>query len=114
MIRPSYRPFYGREWRAYRRAMIARRGSRCTRCGLDCAKYLNFAHTHHDPLNSDVVRVCAACHARMDSAHRVAIARRRRARAAGQLWLSAELEWAAAPAWEIPREVFEAAQGSLF
>jgi hypothetical protein len=96
--------------------MIELRGAQCAQCGRDTPRYLNFAHAQHDPAASDVIRVCAGCHARHDAAHRLAVMRRRRAARFGQLWLLPEIEWAAVPAWAIPRAALAAiyAQGVLF
>ena len=116
MIRPSYRQFYGREWRAYREALIRARGARCRDCGRAIEKYVNVTHETHDPRTSSIRIRCAACHSRADAPHRLAVLRRRRARESGQLWLMPELEHAATPAWEIPADAMRAihVQGSLF
>jgi hypothetical protein len=116
MIRPSYRAFYGREWRAYRLALIASRGAVCRDCGRVIARYVNLCHETHDPLTSSVRVVCPGCHSRRDAAHRLAVIRRRRARESGQLWLLPEIEYASVPAWEIPADGFRAiySQGNLF
>lgn len=116
MIRPSYRAFYGREWRAYRLALIAARGARCRDCGRMIAKYINVTHETHDPRTSSIRIRCAACHSQADAPHRLAVIRRRRARESGQLWLLPEIEYASVPAWEIPLEAFTAiySQGRLF
>ena len=83
---------YGHEWRAYRLALIARRGQFCAFCKRAVARYLNAAHLTHDPRSSAVALLCPACHARHDSRHRYAVWRRNRARRAGQLWLLPEIE----------------------
>jgi hypothetical protein len=111
-IRAEYRAFYGRDWRAYRAAIIALRGARCTACRREVERYLQLTHTTHDPITSSTRLLCAACHARHDAPHRLAIWRRNRARRAGQLWLLPELEWAPFPAWQIPRAVFAAADAA--
>ena len=117
-IRPEYRAYYGRQWRAYRAVLLALRGAQCTACGRTVPKYLNLAHRTHDPLTSSVAFLCVSCHTRADAPHRLAVWRRNRARRHGQMWLLPELEYAASPVWLIPREVFEAAdraaQGTLF
>ncbi len=117
-IRAELLSYYGREWRIYRSVLLALRGARCTACKRACARYLNLAHTTHDPRTSSVAFLCPSCHARQDAPHRLAVWRRNRARRTGQLWLLPELEWAASPAWAIPREVFAAAeaaaQGRMF
>jgi hypothetical protein len=112
MIRPEYRAFYGRAWRKYRERLLEVRGAWCRDCGRAIAKYANLSHDTHDPLTSDVTIRCAADHARHDAGHRLAVYRRSRAAQAGQLWLWAEVEFAATPAWAIPRAAL--AQGELF
>jgi hypothetical protein len=104
-IRAEYRAagLYGRDWRAYRARLLELRGARCAVCGRDVPKYLNLAHTTHDPLTSSVKFLCAGCHTRADSRHRVAVIRRRRAVAAGQLWL-----------WDEGAARARAVQGKLF
>lgn len=116
MIRPEYRRFYGRDWRRYRLRLLELRGAWCRDCGHAIARYANLSHETHDPLNSSVRIRCAACHARADARHRAAVVRRKRAAAAGQLWLMPEIEWAAAPAWAIPAGALRAihAQRELF
>jgi hypothetical protein len=114
-IAPELRArFYGRDWRRYRARLIAIRGARCAACGRDTPRYLNAAHTTHDPVTSSIKLMCAGCHARHDAPRRIATVRRRRAARFGQLWLMPELEYAAAPAWAIPRAYFEALQERLF
>jgi hypothetical protein len=107
-IRAEYRGFYGPEWRAYRELLIALRGNRCKICLANVARYINLAHDTHDPATSSVSLLCPACHARFDAPHRLAVWRRNRAARHGQLWLLPELEFAATPAWAIPRAVFAA------
>jgi hypothetical protein len=101
-IRPEFRKFYGKEWRAYRAALIASHGPRCTVCGREVLTYLNLAHLTHDPRSSAVSLMCAADHNRHDAGHRLAVWRRNRARASGQLWLLPEIEFAPDAAWMIP------------
>jgi len=117
-IRAEYKAFYGADWLAYRAAMITLRGARCADCSRTVERYLNLTHTTHDPMTSSTRLRCPSCHARHDAPHRLAVWRRNRARRHGQLWLLPELEYAASPAWAIPREVFEAMdearQGALF
>ncbi len=114
-IAPELRArFYGRDWRRYRARLIEIRGPRCAACGRDTPRYLNAAHTTHDPATSSIKLMCAACHARHDAPRRIATVRRRRAAAAGQMWLMPEIEYAASPAWAIPHGYFEALQGELF
>jgi len=101
-IRPELRKYYGVAHRAYRLALIAARGNRCSKCGQEVTKYLNLAHTTHDPKRSDVALMCPADHNRHDARHRYAVWRRNRARRVGQLWLWAEVQWAPYPLWLIP------------
>ena len=79
-IRPEYRGYYGRQWRAYRAVLLALRGAQCTACGRTVPKYLNLAHRTHDPLTSSVAFLCVSCHTRADAPHRLAVWRRNRAR----------------------------------
>jgi hypothetical protein len=60
-IRPEYRVYYGRQWRAYRAVLLALRGEKCSACGRTVPKYLNLAHKTHDPLTSSVAFLCVAC-----------------------------------------------------
>jgi predicted RNA-binding Zn-ribbon protein involved in translation (DUF1610 family) len=117
-IRAEYRGFYTCEWREYRDMLLMLRGKRCTTCRRETLRYLNLSHDSHDPLTSSVSFRCPSCHARHDAAHRLAVWRRNRAARHGQLWLLPEIEYAATPAWAIPREVFAAIdaarQGALF
>ena len=116
-IRAEWRKtFYGPAWRRYRDALIAVRGAVCRDCGRAIARYVNVSHETHDPRTSSTRIRCAACHARADAPHRIAVIRRRRAEASGQLWLLPEIEFASVPAWEIPPDAIRAiyAQGSLF
>ena len=102
-IRAEYKALYGAAWRRYRLVLIERHGRLCTRCGRVCLKYLNFAHTTHDPKSSSVVAMCAACHNRHDAAFRYAMWRRNRAKRYGQGWLWPEVQWAPYPAWMRPK-----------
>lgn len=114
-IAPEIRArFYGPDWRRYRAALIRLRGARCAVCGRETPRYLQAAHVTHDPLTSSIRLMCPADHARHDARRRIATVRRRRAARFGQGWLWAEVEYAAAPAWAIPRAYFEALQGRLF
>jgi RNase P subunit RPR2 len=118
-IRAEYRKFYGPAWRRYRSRLLELRGAWCRDCGRAIAKYANLSHETHDPVNSSVRIRCAACHTRADAPHRAAVLRRRRAEASGQLWLLAEIEFAATPAWALPARVFSelwgaGRQGELF
>ncbi|HEV8500411.1 MAG TPA: hypothetical protein VGR63_02455 [Casimicrobiaceae bacterium] len=113
-IRPEYRAFYGHAWRRFRARLLEVRGAVCRDCGRAIGRYANLSHETHDPLTSGIRIRCAGCHARADSAHRIAVIRRRRAGEAGQLWLWPEVEYAATPAWAIPRAYFEALQARLF
>jgi hypothetical protein len=106
-IRAELKKFYGKEWRAFRLALIAAHGAVCAHCGRTVPAYLNLAHITHDVRTSHVALLCAACHCRHDARHRLAIWRRNRARRHGQLWLSTELEYAPYPTWLIPPRVVE-------
>jgi hypothetical protein len=117
-IRPEYRQFYGREWRAYRLVLLSLRGSRCTACKRDVPKYLNLAHITNDPLTSSVAFLCPACHTRHDARHSMAVRRRNEATQFGQLWILPEIEFAVTPLRRIPDAAFRAIeaarQGALF
>jgi hypothetical protein len=115
-IRAEYRAlgFYGPAWRRYRMRLLELRGAWCRDCGRAIAKYANLCHETHNPVTSSVRIVCPGCHARRDAPHRAAVLRRRRAEASGQLWLLAEIEFAATPAWALPARAFAGAQGELF
>jgi len=113
-IRPEFRKFYGVEWRAFRAELIAVHGPVCSACRVMVEEYVNLAHVTHDPRGSSVALMCAACHNRHDAKHRLAVWRRNRARRHGQLWLMPEIEYAATPAWMIPRDAFPSAQEELF
>jgi hypothetical protein len=113
-IRAEYRTYYGPDWRRFRARLIETRGAWCRDCLRQIAKYINLCHETHDPVTSSIRIVCAACHARRDAPHRLAVRRRREAQRAGQGWLLPELEHAAAPAWAIPAAAFAGAQGELF
>jgi hypothetical protein len=114
-IRPELRPYYGAQHRAYRRQLIELLGARCMSCGREGARYLNLAHTQHDPRSPELVALwCPACHARHDAPHAYAMTRRSRARRVGQLWLLPEIEWAPFVSWMIPARVLKAGQWRLF
>src|SRR5882724_269134 len=69
---------------------------------------INGAHRNHDPRDKkQVALMCPSCHARHDSPHRIAIQRRRKATATGQLWLLPELEWSPFASWEIPGWIYD-------
>jgi hypothetical protein len=116
-MRRELRKYYGAKWKRFRLELIAQAGGEiCSHCHIEMARGINGAHMDHDPRNpASVVLLCPACHARHDAPHRIAIMRRRRARARGQLWLSPEMEWAPYAAWEIPAWVYHRlAQMRLF
>jgi hypothetical protein len=102
-IRSEYREFYGKEWRAYRLRLLELRGAWCRDCGRAIARYANLSHDTHNPLTSSVIIRCPGCHTRADTGHRVAVIRRRRAIAAGQMWL-----------WNEGEPEARAVQGDLF
>lgn len=112
-IRREFRKYYGPEWQAFRRALISLNRT-CSRCGREVTKYLQVCHLSHDPRSAVVAVMCVSCHARNDAHQRWAQTRRTYAKRAGQLWLLPEIEFAASPAWMIPRRVAVAGQGSLF
>jgi hypothetical protein len=114
-IRPEFRRYYSAAWRRYRAELIAVRGSVCSVCGRKVTKYLNLSHTSHDPRTSEVRLLCNGCHNRYDSGHRIAIARRRRAKRYGQRWLWRDVELAPFPAWLRPgRRASRDEQDTLF
>ncbi len=113
-IRPELPKYYGPEWRRYRETLLALAGHRCAQCGRE-HNYLNAAHVHHDPRNGQLIAIlCPSCHSRHDTRQRVAMTRRTRARRAGQLWLSPEIEYAPYASWMIPRRVVNGRQFALF
>jgi hypothetical protein len=101
-IRKELRRYYGREWRAFRLALIAAHGAVCMACGRPTPRYLAAAHVAHDPRHSEVRLWCTSCHSRHDWRHSLAVRRRIRARRYGQLWLWAEVEYGVV-AWIVPR-----------
>jgi hypothetical protein len=113
-IRVEHRAYYGHAWRQFRRSLIeAAGGEICSLCGIELAQGINGAHLDHNPRNSaSVALLCPACHARHDAGHALAVRRRNRAAQVGQLWLWAEVEFAATPWWAIPRAAL--GQGELF
>lgn len=114
-IRPELRKFYGSRWRAVRLVLIETLGTKCSICGIDVPKWLNFAHLDRDPrISARVAPMCPACHSRYDSRLRWAMTRRTRAKRHGQLWLSVEMEFAPYPESFWPRRAIEAMQLSLF
>lgn len=101
-IRPELRRFYRRDWYALRQTLLAAHGTVCDNCRRPHPG-LNLAHLSHDPRDRDhLALLCPSCHVRNDTPQRIAITRRTRARRCGQLWLSAELEWAPEPLWRWP------------
>jgi hypothetical protein len=110
-IRPEFRRFYGREWRAYRVPMLKRAGYRCESCGRP-HRLLNCAHETHDPRHSEIRVWCPSCHARHDAKHSYAVRRRTAAQRSGQLWIFPEMGFEPLPAWMRPRPAVD--QGELF
>lgn len=108
-IRKEHRKLYGRKWREFRLQLIEAAGGQiCSNCGIELAQGINGAHEDHNPRNPESVRLkCPSCHARHDAPHRIAIMRRHKAQATGQLWLLPELEWAPFASWEIPGWVYD-------
>lgn len=108
-LRPEHRQYYGREWKAFRLELIEEAGGQiCSLCDVELAQGINGAHRDHDPRNkASVALMCPSCHATHDAPHRIAIMRRRKADATGQLWLMPELEWSPFAAWEIPGWIYD-------
>lgn len=108
-LRPEHREYYRAEWRAFRLELIAAAGGGiCSVCGVELAQGINGAHQDHDPKNKQsVCLMCPSCHAHHDAPHRIAIMRRRKAEATGQLWLLPELQWAPFASWEIPGWIYD-------
>lgn len=105
-IRPALRKYYGADWRRFKVELIAARGAICEQCGVEVPHGINGAHQTHNPRDRRSVKLwCPSCHARHDAPHRIAMMRRTRAAATGQLWLLPELEWAPFASWEIPARV---------
>jgi hypothetical protein len=102
-IRLEHRQYYGSVWRAFRLELIREAGGEiCSRCKAT-VRGINGAHQNHDPRDrSSVALMCPSCHGRHDARHRLAIWRRRKAEATGQLWLLPEIQWAPFASWEIP------------
>jgi hypothetical protein len=66
------------------------------------------------PATANFTILCPACHARHDTPQRVAMTRRTRARRAGQLWLTPELEYVPYASWMVTRRVLDESQLGLF
>jgi 5-methylcytosine-specific restriction endonuclease McrA len=117
-IRREWRKkYYGKAWRAYRLALIEAHGTLCSVCRRRIERYLNLAHTSHDPRSSDVALMCPACHARHDKHQAYAVRRRNHATKYGQGWLWQELALAPFPAWltrRARRDDGDEKQGGLF
>ncbi len=113
-LRPEVRKFYNAAWRRNRKLLIEALGNKCAMCSRE-HRAINQAHLSHDPKDGTrVALLCPSCHSRYDTRQRVAMTRRTRAKRAGQLWLSAEIQWAPFPAWMIPARVLKAAQTEMF
>ena len=108
-IRPEHRKYYGAVWRRFRLELIEKAGGEiCSVCYIELAQGIQGAHRDHDPRNNaSVILMCPGCHASHDAPHRIAVMRRRRATATGQLWLLPELEWAPYASWEIPGWIYD-------
>ncbi len=90
-IRPDYRKYYDARWRKFRLAVLAAAGNVCQRCGKP-HRLLNVAHLEHDPADRRVLAVlCPSCHAKNDTAQRIAMTRRNKAQKNGQMWLTEEI-----------------------
>jgi 5-methylcytosine-specific restriction endonuclease McrA len=100
-IRLEERKYYDARWRKLRLTALEAAGNVCQRCGRP-HRLLNLAHLSHDAADCDSLMVlCPSCHAKNDTPQRIAMTRRTRAKKRGQLWLSAELQYAPFPvrAW---------------
>jgi 5-methylcytosine-specific restriction endonuclease McrA len=69
---------YGRDWKAFSRALIERRGSRCERCGEPATKKycLTVHHLDYDPRNRDesnLLVLCSKCHLQVQAGYRLKI-----------------------------------------
>jgi 5-methylcytosine-specific restriction endonuclease McrA len=96
-IRPEYRKYYGARWRKFRLTMLEAAGNVCQVCHQP-HRLLNVVHLSNDPADrSRLTVLCPSCHSKHNTAQRIAMARRTRARQRGQLWLSDELEVAPVP-----------------
>jgi hypothetical protein len=96
-IRADNRKYYDARWRKFRLGMLEAAGNVCERCGKG-HKLLNVAHLSHDPADRTFLAVlCPSCHSKNDTAQRIAMTRRTRARKRGQLWLTEELGLAPFP-----------------
>jgi 5-methylcytosine-specific restriction endonuclease McrA len=96
-IRPEYRKYYRGSWQKFRLAVLEEVGKRCQHCGRE-HRMLNLAHLSHDPADRVALAVlCPSCHAKHDTAQRLAMTRRTRALRRGQLWLSEEIKLAPFP-----------------
>lgn len=96
-IRAEYRKYYGARWRKFRLSMLEAAGNVCQMCHQP-HRLLNVAHLSSDPADRRSLTVlCPSCHSKTNAPHRLAMARRTRARKRGQMWLSSELEVAPMP-----------------
>lgn len=118
-LRREIRKYYGPVWRRKRQYALALRGHhRCGRCGVDHPR-INWCHLSGDPrLPGPMDWMCPRCHSAYDAHQRVLVTRRTLSHRHGQLWLSAELQFAHVPfalwpAWAI-REVESRNQFLLF
>jgi 5-methylcytosine-specific restriction endonuclease McrA len=76
----------------------------CQDCGKQCRRpgepgsqrdMLTVHHIDHIPANcadDNLIALCSGCHLRADAQHHAKNAKRTRARRAGQMWLSEEME----------------------
>jgi hypothetical protein len=96
-IRAENRHYYDARWRKFRLVMLETAGHVCQRCAKP-HRLLNVAHLTHDPTDKQFLAVlCPSCHAKNDTAQRIAMTRRTRAERCGQIWLSEELRFAPFP-----------------
>lgn len=105
-IRREFRRYYGARWRRERLVALAQADYRCALCGRE-HRLLNWAHVEHDPRSPRRAVLCPSCHARHDAKQRWARTRRTRARRAGQVWLSKEIELAPEPLWLWPASLLQ-------
>lgn len=105
-MRAEMRKFYGPTWRRRRaHALMLRGHMRCDKCGQP-HHMINWAHLAGDPrVKGEMGWLCPHCHGVHDTPYRIAMTRRTQARKRGQLWLSAEIEFAPLPVKMWPDEL---------
>ena len=96
-IRAEYRKYYDARWRKFRLSMLEAAGHVCQMCRQP-HRLLNVVHLSHDPADRTSLTVlCPSCHSKYETAQRIAMTRRTRARKHGQMWLTEEIEVAPLP-----------------